>query len=189
MEHGLLNYSHRMETGEGTIEIVDSFDRIDGRKLMDLYAESNTENAEFFYPGLQDKREALEKTEADYLDYLKNDFFSVAGNLYVIYEADGIWLSSLRLYRIKDGFYYLEALETHPDHRRKGYGACLLDGLLNVLKAQGPFQICDCVGKQNRASLSVHEKCGFRIVSDAGYDYLANETDTRCYGLQYTYEG
>lgn len=188
MDHGLLNYSHRMETGEGTIEIVDSFDRIDGRKLMDLYAESNKENAEFFYPGLQDKSEALEKTEADYLNYLKNEFFSVAGNLYVIYEADGIWLSALRLYRIKDGFYYLEALETHPDHRRKGYGSCLLDGLLNVLKEQGPFQICDCVGKQNHASLSVHKKCGFRIVSDTGYDYLANETDDRCYGLRYTYE-
>lgn len=59
MDHGLLNYSHRIETGEGTIEIVASFDRIDGRKLMELYAESNEENAEFFYPGLQDKREAL----------------------------------------------------------------------------------------------------------------------------------
>ena len=137
MDHGLLNYSHRIETGEGTIEIVDSFDRIDGRKLMELYAESNEENAEFFYPGLHDKREAL---------------------------------------------------ETHPDYRRKGYGACLLDGLLNALKAQRSFQICDCVGKQNRVSLSVHEKSGFRIVSDVGYDYLANDTDDRCYGLQYTYE-
>lgn len=188
MDHGLLNYSHRIETGEGTIEIVDSFDRIDGRKLMELYAESNEENAEFFYPGLQDKREALKIIEADYLNYLKNDFFSAAGNLYVIFEADGIWLSALRLYRIKDRFYYLEALETYPEHRRKGYGAYLLDGLLNVLKAQGPFQSCDCVGKQNRVSLSVHEKCGFRIVSDVGYDYLANDTDDRCYGLQYTYE-
>lgn len=106
----------------------------------------------------------------------------------MIFEAVGIWLSALRLYRIKDRFYYLEALETHPEHRRKGYGTYLLDGLLNVLKAQGPFQICDCVGKQNRVSLSVHEKSGFRIVRDVGYDYLANDTDDRCYGLQYTYE-
>lgn len=97
---------------------------------MDLYRESNEENIAFFYPQMQDKREALAKVERDYLSYIKNAFFSSEGNAYVIYESENIWLSALRLYRLQEGFYYIEALETHPQYRRKGYGARLLVGLV-----------------------------------------------------------
>ena len=34
------------------------------------------------------------------------------------------------------------------------------------MKAEGPFRLCDCVGKKNAASLKAHEKCGFRRVAD-----------------------
>lgn len=137
---------------------------------------------------MQDKGEALAKVETDYLSYIKNEFFSSESNAYVIYESDNIWLSALRLYRLRDGFYYIEALETHPKYRRKGYGARLLAGLVDMLKEQGSFKICDCAGKKNLVSLSVHKRCGFEITDEIGHDYLNNETDDRCYSLQYVYQ-
>ena len=45
-----------------------------------------------------------------------------------------------------------------------------------------------CVGKKNAASLKTHEKCGFRIVSEQGCDYLHREADDRDFGLEYRYE-
>lgn len=56
------------------------------------------------------------------------------------------------------------------------------------MKAEGPFRLCDCVGKKNTASLKAQEKCGFRIVSEQGYDYLHQEADDRDFGLEYRYE-
>ena len=114
--------------------------------------------------------------------------FSSEGKAYVIYESENIWLSALRLYRLQEGFYYIEALETHPQYRRKGYDARLLVGLVDVLKEQGSFRLCDCVGKKNFASLSVHKRCGFEITDEVGHDYLNDETDDRCYSLQYVYQ-
>lgn len=55
-------------------------------------------------------------------------------------------------------------------------------------EAEGPFRLCDCVGKKNAASLKAHEKCGFRIVSEKGCDYLHREADDRDFGLEYRYE-
>lgn len=68
----------------------------------------------------------------------------------------------------------------------RGYGALLLSGVLDAMKAEGPFRLCDCVGKRNTASLKAHEKCDFRIVSEKGYDYLHQEADDRDFGLEYS---
>ena len=43
-------------------------------------------------------------------------------------------------------------------------------------------------GEKNAASLKAHEKCGFRIVSEKGCDYLHREADDRDFGLEYRYE-
>lgn len=47
--------------------------------------------------------------------------------------------------------------------------------------------LCDCVSKRNIPSLKTHEKCGFKIVSDNGYDYLEKESNEYCFGLEYRY--
>ena len=60
--------------------------------------------------------------------------------------------------------------------------------VISVLKKNGPFKICDCVSKKNIASLETHKKCGFKIVSEKGFDYLQNEEDDRDYGLEYCFE-
>ncbi|MCM1533440.1 MAG: GNAT family N-acetyltransferase [Corallococcus sp.] len=108
-------------------------------------------------------------------------------NVYYVWENDGVWVSALRLYYIEENFYYLEALETAPDFRKKGYAALLLTSVINELKLIGHFKICVCVGRNNIASLNTHKKCGFKIVSENGFDYLQKETDDRCYGLEYSF--
>ena len=168
---------------------ITEFKDLDTRKLMDIYSESNYENTDYFYPDEQDKAAAVRKVEEGFLDFLKNSFFEQAGASYRILEENGVWVSALRLCRIQTDLYFLEALETRPDQRGKGYASLLLSGVVESLKKEGPFRLCDCVSKKNTASLKTHEKCGFRIVSDEGYDYLLKEADNHDYGLEYRYPG
>ena len=146
---------------------------LDERRLMDVYAESNLENTDFFCPEEPDKEAAVRMVESGFLDFLKNEFFKEPEAVCWVLEEDGVWVS---------------ALETRPDRRRQGYGVRLLSEVLDAMKAEGPFRLCDCVGKKNAASLKAHEKCGFRIVSEQGCDYLHQEADDRDFGLEYRYE-
>ncbi|MBP5169079.1 MAG: GNAT family N-acetyltransferase [Oscillospiraceae bacterium] len=166
---------------------ITNYSYLDAGKLMAIYAESNLENTDYFYPDETDKDAALKKVEAGFMDFLQNDFFKQDESAYWILEDEGVWLCAARTCRIKNGLYYLEALETRPDLRGKGYASQLLSSLLNVLKEEGSFILCDCVSKKNIASLRTHEKCGFQIVSDEGYDYLQEEADDHDYGLEYRY--
>ena len=167
---------------------INEYCDLDERKLMDIYSESNYENTDYFFPDITDKNEAVRKVEAGFLDFLKNDFFSHEGNCYWVLEVDGSWVSAMRTSKLEAGLYYPEALETRPDCRRKSYASRLLTGVLEALKTEGPFRMCDCVSKKNIASLKTHEKCGFRIVSEKGFDYLSGESDEHCYGLEYCYD-
>ena len=160
---------------------------LDERKLMDVYAESNYENIDYFFPDETDKDKALGMVENGFCDFLKNEFYSKAGNTYWILEENGVWVCALRLNLIEKGLFYLEAIETAPAFRRRGYATKLLGDVIEELKKEGPFRICDCISKKNTASIRTHEKCGFRIVSEAGFDYLQEESDDRDYGLEYIY--
>lgn len=166
---------------------ITSSSGIDEGKLMAVYAESNLENTAYFYPEETDKAVAVARVEAGFLDFLKNEFFQYTKAACWVMEENGVWLSALRTCEIEDGLYYLEALETRPDRREMGYGSALLAAVVEALKAAGSFQLCDCVSKTNAASLKTHEKCGFKIVSECGYDYLHREADERDYGLEYRY--
>lgn len=168
---------------------ITSGSELDERQLMDVYSESNRENTAFFYPEETDKEVAVRKVEAGFLDFMKNDFFRQDGTACWVLAEDGRWLSALRTYEVQTGLHYLEALETRPDCRKKGCGSALLSLVLEAMKAAGPFRLCDCVSKKNLASLKTHEKCGFQVVSEAGYDYLSREADDRDFGLEYRYSG
>ena len=159
------------------------------RRLMDVYSESNYENTDYFYPDDTDKAAAVQKVEEGLLGFLKNDFFNQKEAAYWVLEIDGVWVSAFRTCKIQENLYYLEALETRPDHRRKGYGTMLLSGVTDSFKKDGPFRLCSCVSKKNIASLKTHEKSGFEIVSEEGYDYLHEEADDHDFGLEFSYHG
>ena len=132
---------------------------LDERKLMDVYAESNLENTDFFCPEEPDKEAAVRMVESGFLDFLKNEFFKEPEAICWALEEDGVWVSALRICRIPEGPYYLEALETRPDRRRQGYGVRLLSEVLDAMKAEGPFRLCDCVGKNQAGAGPVRCFC------------------------------
>ncbi|MBR3241928.1 MAG: GNAT family N-acetyltransferase [Parasporobacterium sp.] len=165
---------------------ITRFEEIDQHQLMDLYAEGNAENTDYFYPEMADKKAAISKVEDDFLNYIRTEFLG-GGNTYWVLEADGRWISALRLYPLEQEFYYLEALETHPAFRQQGYASKLLNAVISELKKTGSFVLCDCVSKKNMASIQTHLKCGFIIASEDGIDYLTGEADSRDYGMRYEY--
>lgn len=166
---------------------ITSYEKIDPRKLMDIYSESNFENIDYFYPDEKDKEVALKKVEEGFLNFIKNDFLQKSEATYWVLEENGKWLSALRICKVEQDIYYLEALETIPNQRKKGYASKLLLQVIEEYKKKGSFTLCDCVSKKNIASLKTHEKCGFVIVSDNGYDYLDKSTNEHCFGLEYRY--
>jgi L-amino acid N-acyltransferase YncA len=166
---------------------IKNYSEIDARKLMDIYEESNFENVDYFYPDEVDKTLGVKKVEEGFLDFLKSKFFTNVNSTYWVYEENGVWLSTARTCFLEPDIIYLEALETMPRERRKGYGYKLLSLMIEALKKEGIVRICDCVSKKNIPSLKTHEKCGFKIVSDSGRDYLNNDIDEHCYSLEYRF--
>lgn len=132
--------------------------------LMALYAQSNMENADELYSELE-QGEALLKVEGSFYQYLREDFFTVPGAIYAVWEEDGIYISALRLEPFRDGL-LLEALETHPSYRRKGYAGKLIHSVTDHLKLQGQTVVYSHVDKRNTASLRTHLSCGFYKISD-----------------------
>lgn len=131
-------------------------------QLMAVYAEGNEDNARRKYPYLEPS-EALRRVEADFRDYLREDFFTQPGAVYCLAELEGTYVSVLRLEPYEDGL-LLEALETHPAHRRKGYAKALIRAVQQTLPGQ---RIYSHVNKRNIASLNTHKACGFHKIKDS----------------------
>lgn len=156
-------------------------------KLMDIYLESNKENIKNFYPECKNEKIGLEMIKEDFCKYIKEEFFINKDNKYYILEKDNLWVSAMRISKIQD-FYWIEALETHPMYRNKGYAKELLIGSINCLKQKGNFIIRDEVYKENIASLNTHLKCGFIIEYENSKDYFSNTFKNKYYGLKYEYK-
>lgn len=165
---------------------ITNFDAIDQRQLMDIYQESNKENAVELYREIP-AADAVKKGERDFLEFLRTKFFTESGRIYWVLEQEHVWVCALRLAVIEPGVFYLEALETHPDYRRRGFAVRLLKSVMEELKKDGPYKLYDCVHKKNAASLKTHEKCGFKIVSQEGFNYLSKTWNSHTYGLQYSW--
>ena len=130
-------------------------------RLMAVYEEGNLENAAEFWPDLEQSQQMI-RAEQEFYQYLRQIFFTTEHAVLYVWEEDGEYVSALRLEPYRDGM-LLEALETHPEHRRKGYAAALI----RAVQKTGLYgKIYSHVGKRNIASLKTHENCGFRKISD-----------------------
>lgn len=133
-------------------------------QLMEVYAEGNRENGARRWPDRSENEQIL-RAEQDFYQYLQEVFFQAEGACYALWEQDGRYLSALRLEPYEDGL-LLEALETRPDCRGRGYAAALLQAVLE----QETRKIYSHVSRNNIASLRTHEKCGFcKILDHAVY--------------------
>lgn len=164
------------------LRVYNSLTKKDFSALMEVYAEGNRENAEYFYPELPCE-EGIKLAEEDFRKFL-DKFFSVSGNKYYILEDNGIFISALRLRDNKD-FYYLEGLETSFAYRKNGYAVMLINEVCKYLMLRDlkDVVIRDCVSKNNHASLAAHRKAGFIIESEQGIDYEDGSQPPNHYGM------
>jgi len=135
--------------------------QLDFERLMAVYREGNRENALTLYPQMPVDAANL-RAQEDFLAYLREDFFRHKGACYCVWEERGQYVSALRLEPWQDGL-LLEALETHPDHRRKGYAKQLILAVQRELTGK---RIYSHVHKKNKASLATHKACGFTVFRD-----------------------
>ena len=165
--------------------VASSLHELSFPKLMEVYAESNRENGEDRYPGeTPARRQAL--AEEDFRDYLSQVFFTAENARYFILEEAERYVSALRLEPYEDGM-LLEALETAPEFRKRGYAAALIKKTQEYLKVQGSVRLYSHVSRSNAASLRTHEKCGFRQILDYGR-YIDGSINRRTVTLLYTAE-
>ena len=104
--------------------------------------------------------------EIEFIDYLREDFFRQRDAFYAVWIVDGLYEAAVRLEPYKDGL-LLHSLETAPNSRRKGYGISLVSDLLQFLRNSQFNFVYAHVHKGNTASLNLHYKCGFQILSDS----------------------
>lgn len=142
--------------------------------LMAVYEEGNRENAAEFFPGESPERQ-LALAEQEFYSYLAQVFFPTPGALYALWEEDGEYVSALRLEPYRDGL-LLEALETAPGQRRKGYALKLVHAVQERFAGR---KLYSHVGKLNEASLKTHEKCGFRRIQEYAV-YIDGSVNNRC---------
>ncbi len=130
-------------------------------KLMEVYTEGNRKNGAYFYPNLPPHQGIME-AEQDFYRYFKDSFFTTDGAFYAVWEEDGRYYSALRLEPYRDGF-LMEAVETAPEYRRKGY-ACRL--MREVFRYMGKGVVYVHIDKGNAPSIALHEKMGFEKILD-----------------------
>ena len=128
--------------------------------LMQVYAESNCLNGGEKYPNLPENLGILQ-AEQDFYSYLQEVFFATPDALYAVWVENGRYVCALRLEPYRDGL-LLEALETAPNERRKGYATVLIRAVLEHPAIEKGMPIYSHVSRANTASLRIHEICGFR---------------------------
>jgi len=131
-------------------------------KLMDVYREGNLENGKYFFPDEPEHRQLM-LAEDSFRAYLRDDFFRHRDAFYFVWEEGESYVSALRLEPYEDGF-LLEALETHSDHRQKGFAKRLIKEAVNSFPKG--TKIYSHVSKKNVASLKTHHSCGFYKIFD-----------------------
>ena len=161
------------------LTIVKSMRELNFGQLMAVYEEGNLENGREFWPEQSEGQQILQAEQAFY-QYLRESFFRTEGAFYAIWSEKGGYVSALRLEPYQDGL-LLEALETAPAHRRKGYAAALINATLQEL---GNEKVYAHVHKKNIPSLRTHESCGFRKVLDHAVNIdgsVSRKAYTLCY--------
>lgn len=143
-----------------------SFREMNGEKLLEIYSESNrAEGADDFREETPERQKML--AEERFCDYLRQDFFSVRGAAYYIWEENGVYTSALRTEPYQDGL-LIAGLETRPDYRKSGFATRLLEAALDDLSGQGNKIFYSHIRKDNASSRRIHQKIGFTRLLDYG---------------------
>lgn len=167
------------------LKIANNIHQIRFSELMGVYREANKDNGAKLYPNLPEYEQLIE-AEQDFYQYLESVFFMQDDSVYCIWTVDDRYCSALRLEPYRDGM-LLCGVETEPFLRRRGYAAKLIRAVQNYLLTNGTGIIYSHVSKRNEASLLLHKKCGFRVISDHAV-YSDGSVMHNSYTLSYTYK-
>ena len=159
------------------LNIVKKLEELDFPALMEVYIEGNEEKAADYGAG------GLLRAEREFFEYLQEDFFKHAGAFYAVWRVEGRYISALRLEPYQDGW-LLEALETAPEYRGRGYAKALVTAVLEYLDGAPVYSH---VSKRNEASLRTHYACGFEKYLDHAV-YVDGSVSQRAYTLRYNME-
>lgn len=141
------------------LRVIQRMDQLSFFELMQVYRESNEENARAFYPGRED---GVQQAQMDFYEYLRTVFFKTPGAVYYLWEDSGHIVTALRLEPYNDGL-LLTGLETDPQWRGRGYACMLMKAVLAQVQGSTVYSHID---RQNRASIAVHRRCGFEKVNN-----------------------
>ena len=140
---------------------VTTVDRNSLEKLFSVYKESMKD--------LQSCYSSPEDMKASYAKFL-NEFLSISNQCVLVEAVGDQWVSGLRAIETKKGYWFLEAVETMPEERRKGHGRRLLLHTLDFLKSRGMQQAFCQISKNNIKSQKLHISCGFIPTEDPSID-------------------
>ena len=133
-------------------------------QLLAIYRESSLENCQGMYPEEPTMEAALARYESEFGAWMGGGFFEEEpGRYWMVESANGVWVSTLRLFPMKEPRTWLvDGLETHPDHRKQGHASRLLTETIRALEEEhGDIVLFAGVGKRNIASLQTHLRSGF----------------------------
>ena len=68
-------------------------------------------------------------------------------------------------------------IATHPDYRRRGCGACVLQTLIEQARARGLSTLSLEVRESNAAAIALYQRFGFEIVGKRNHFYTAPRED------------
>lgn len=139
------------------------------RLVQSVYKEASYELAKEKHPDMEDLTEAIREEENYYVEKFLSKFLLKEEHAYCVLEENGEWVSALRLAKC-DGYHFMEAMETAPAHRHKGYASKLMTEVLKYLAENHTGILRSNVRKTNVASLATHRKCGFVIEKEVGYN-------------------
>ena len=145
------------------LTVVKTISQLRFGELMEVYAESTRDNGEEFYSD-RSRQEQILLAEQDFYAYLSECFFRTPNAAYYIWSENGKAVSALRLEPYQDGL-LLEALETHPEHRGRGYAKLLIKSVLQTTEFE---KIYVHIHRRNAPSIAVHTACGFQKILDYG---------------------
>lgn len=164
------------------LKIITTMSQLNEVQLMAVYYEGNVENGAEMFSDYTPSQQLL-LAENAFLSYLREDFFTHSGAMYAVWVVDGRYRAALRLEPYRDGL-LLEALETAPNDRRKGYAYSLIRSVFDYLGSRDDKCVYSHVSKRNIPSLEIHKKCGFEIISDSAV-YIDGTVTQKSYTLCY----
>lgn len=129
------------------LKLIYAMSQLDAEQLLVVYTEQNWD-------------------EDAFLSYLREEFFREKGAFYAVWIEENTYKAAVRFCPYRDGV-LLHSLETAPAERRKGYACKLLAEALKHLRTTELKKVYSHIEKRNIASIGLHRKCGFEMISDS----------------------